>query len=134
MRYHVSYLTPPPEVLNALPGAGWPNTSETKAYLDASSGFGKSDSDYAAAISWAVTNKLYERVVSLDAPDLEAVFGMCNSIEAYWGDVLPASAKAAFLKKGGLRSMSVGDLVDDGNGNYWAVATFGFTPVSIPRN
>ena len=133
MRYRVSYLTPPPEVRNALPGAGWPNTSATTAYLNASTGFGKSDSDFSAAIAWAVTNKLYERVVDLDAPDLEAVFGMCNSIDAYWGDVLPASAKAAYLKSGGLRSMSVGDLVDDGAGNYWAVASFGFIPVSLPN-
>ena len=73
---------------------------------------------------------MYERVVNLDAANLEEVFSICNSKDEYWVDAMPESAHASFLKTG-LRSMSVGDLVDDGAGNYWVVASFGFEPVSL---
>jgi hypothetical protein len=129
MKYRVSYLMPPKSVLDAVYER--PNDSLAKAYYDASFGMGKSAVDFSAHVAWAAANGLYERVVNLDAPDLEAVFSMCNSKDCHWADALPDSANAVFLKKDGLRSMSVGDLVDDGAGNHRAVASFGFIPISL---
>ena len=129
MKYRVSFLMAPPEVEAAI--YTLPDTPAAKAWRSAGFAMGKSADKFASDISRAAANGLYERVVNLDAADLEDVFRLCNSIDSYWGDALPESANAVFLKKGKLRSMSVGDIVDDGAGNYWAVASFGFIPVSL---
>jgi hypothetical protein len=123
MKYRVSYLMVPKSLID-----GDFKASASRAYNAASTGF--SSNGMAAAVSWAASLGLYERVVNLEADSLESVFRLCNSVDAYWVDAMPESANAVFLKKG-LRSMSVGDLVDDGAGNYWVCAMFGFEPVSI---
>jgi len=124
MRYRVSYLIVP-ETLKRNDA----EALETKAYRAAS--FGLDPLKQSAAVSMAAAMGMYERVVNLDADNLEDVFRLCNSIDKYWKETMPESANAVYLKNGNMRSMSVGDLVDDGAGNYWVVASFGFEPVSI---
>jgi hypothetical protein len=130
MRYRVSFLMAP-ESMYYVSASAPISDPKIAAYRDASFGMGKSAAEFSKAVSHAASLGLYERVVNLDADDMEDVFAMCNSANEYWGNCLPESANAVFLKNGGLRSMSVGDLIDDGAGNYWVCASCGFEPVSL---
>lgn len=129
MRYRVSYLMPPRELREAI--YEFPNTPAANAYRAVSICMGKDAEKFSADISKALSMGLYERVVDLDATDMEEVFVNLNSVVMHWSDMLPEKANAVFYTKDKLRSMSVGDLVDDGAGNYWAVASFGFLPISL---
>jgi hypothetical protein len=129
MRYQVSYLQCPASLTrNSNRGADL--SRDEQAYLDVTLGGFKPD--FVSKVSFAAACNMYKVVVELDADDLEDVFEKCNSIDNYWADNLPG---ATTFPNGyhGHRSMSVGDLVRDENGNHFVVASFGFKPVSLPK-
>ena len=129
MKFRVSYLTAPESVRNAVDVC--PTDNLANAYYAANFGLGKSRADFSKDVSWALSLGLYERVVNLNADSLEDVWAACNSVACYWPDALMMRDDVTFLTTKKLRSMSVGDLVDDGAGNYWVAASFGFEPVSL---
>ena len=81
MRYRVSYLIVP-ETLKRNDA----EALETKAYRAAS--FGLDPLKQSAAVSMAAAMGMYERVVNLDADNLEDVFRLCNSIDKCRGIVI----------------------------------------------
>lgn len=91
-------------------GVAYDTNPNVRAYLDAR------DEKFDAAFD----SGAYRRVATIDAVDLDDVFRI--------GNIGP---EELITRHGRMHSVSVGDVIRDPNGDYFAVAGFGFTPVGV---
>lgn len=89
---------------------GWECHTKAKAYMAAIHG---------GDIKLGVENRCYNHVSSVVADDLEHVFEVCN-----------VGPEDRITKHSKCRSLSVGDIIENHDGDYFAVANIGFTPLS----
>lgn len=85
-----------------------------KAFIDMTTGFGAAD----------FPNLTFEHVATLNCLDMDEVFSRTNSVNDAWY----ADPTAGAVRQG-IRSTSVGDLVQDEEGTFYICAAVGWKPV-----
>lgn len=96
--------------VDAINTIGWEATPRTQAYADRS--FERTFK--------AENFKFYDHVANVDATDLEDAFGLMN----LWND------ESKVERLGPCSSMSVGDIIEDADGQLFRCASFGFTAIN----
>ena len=89
---------------------GWECHTKAMAYMSAI---------HTGHVKLGVENRCYSHVSSVVADDLEHVFEVCN-----------IGPDDRITKHARCRSLRVGDIVANADGDYFAVANVGFTPLS----
>lgn len=74
----------------------------------------------------------YRKVAEVSAENLEDVFERTNSIEHFWGNNSGVTLEEC--SKNGCRSTSVGDIIEDEDGNLHLVRSIGFAQIDLKKS